>query len=54
MMRVTIDTGGKPFKIEAVTIDEDMQVKKQPVRLGIVLSEPVRAARVSVRITPAQ
>lgn len=53
-VRVTIDTGGRPFTIESVSIDEDMQVKMKPVRLGIVLSEPVRKARVSVMITPAR
>ena len=53
-MRVTIDTGGEPFRLETVTIDEDMQVKMQPFRLGIVLANPVKTARVSVKIEPAR
>ena len=53
-MRVAIDTGGEPFRLEAITIDEDMQVKIQPVRLGIVLANPVKTARVSVKIEPGR
>ena len=53
-MRVTIDTDGEPFRLETVTIDEDMQVKTQPVRIGIVLINPVKTARVSVKIEPAR
>lgn len=53
-MRVTIDTGGQPFHLEPVTIQEDMQVKMQPVRLGIILDKPVKSARIAVKIEPAR
>jgi len=52
-MLVTIDTGGKPFTLESITIEEDMQVKMQPVRLAIVLTHPVKDARISVKIEAA-
>ncbi len=48
-----IDTSGEPYHFESVIIDEDMQVKKQPTRIAIVLDNPVKTATVAVRIEPA-
>ncbi|MCF7848175.1 MAG: hypothetical protein K9M45_04935, partial [Kiritimatiellales bacterium] len=53
-VRVQIDTGGLPFKVVAETIDEDVKAKGKPVRLAIVLQQPVKQATVTATITPAK
>lgn len=52
-VKVSIDTGGQPFKLSWEKLDEDVQSPAKPMRLGIVLKSPVRTAAVTLRITPA-
>jgi len=51
-VRVRIDTGGEPFKITAERLDEDVPTRTKPLRLGIALCSPVKAAVVTLTITP--
>lgn len=51
VVRVAIDTGGAPFTIDAVQINEDAPV--HPTRLGINLAQPTSAATITLRITAA-
>jgi len=50
-VRVTIDTGGIPFTLDAERITEDAPV--HPTRLGINLSHPAAAPIITVLVTPA-
>jgi len=52
-VKVTIDAGKQAFRIEPTEIKEDVPGGRLPVRLGIVLVEPVREAAVRLTITPA-
>ena len=49
-VKVTIHTGGEPFKINIEPIKEDTPVK--PTRIGVNLTKPVTTARITVRIEP--
>ena len=49
-VRVTIDTGGKPYTVSADLIREDAPVK--PTRIGIALNAPVTDAIIQLTITP--
>jgi len=51
---VTITTDAGKFKIDSVTIDEDVRHHSKPVRVGITLAEPVTKATVTVKITPVE
>ncbi|HWX22677.1 MAG TPA: heparinase II/III family protein [Candidatus Binatia bacterium] len=51
--RVAIDTGGRGFKLDSETLNEDVHTPKKPVRLLIALEAPVEKAVVTLRITPA-
>jgi hypothetical protein len=51
-VRVKIDAGGQPFKIAAEKLDEDVHTPVKPMRLGIALKSPVKAAIVTLTITP--
>ena len=53
-VRVEVDSGGLEFTVEATEIDEDVKTPSKPLRIGIDISEPVRRARVSLTITPAE
>jgi hypothetical protein len=50
---VHIDTAGAPFKVASQTIEEDVSAPGKPVRLAIVLQEPVDRATVKITISPA-
>ncbi len=52
-VRVEIDTGGKPFQIQAEQIEEDVRGGRIPTRLGIDLAEPAAKATVTLRIVPS-
>lgn len=52
VVRVAIDAQGRSFKLKQETIDEDVDTKRKPVRLGIALDEKISSATVSLRITP--
>ena len=51
-VRVEIDAQGRSFKLKQETIDEDVDTKRKPVRLGIALDKKISTATVSLRITP--
>jgi hypothetical protein len=51
-VRVRIDTGGAAFKISAERLNEDVSTPTKPLRLGIALTSPVKAANVTLTITP--
>ena len=51
-VRVKIDTGGEPFKISEERLNEDVPTRTKPLRLGIALNSPVKAATVTLTITP--
>ena len=52
-VRMKIDTGGKPFQINAETLNENVTTRKKPVRISIALTSPVQSAQVSLTIAPA-
>ena len=51
-VRVTIDTQGRDFHLKQETIDEEVDTKRQPVRLGIALAAKVSTATVTLRMAP--
>jgi hypothetical protein len=51
-VRVRIDTGGEPFKISTERLNEDVPTRTKPLRLGIALNSLVKAAKVTLTITP--
>ena len=51
-VRVRIDTSGEPFKISAERLNEDVPTRTKRLRLGIALDSPVKAATVTLTITP--
>lgn len=50
-LKMTIDTGGKPFKVNIEPITEDAASK--PTRVGIDLTKAVSAAKITVKMEPA-
>jgi len=53
-LHVDIKVTGADFEIQPETIQEDVNARKQPTRLGINLARPVTYALVSITITPAE
>ena len=53
-LRVNIKVTGADFKIEPVTIEEDLSGRRLPTRLGINLTRPVLRAVICLTITPAE
>ncbi len=53
-VRVDITTENTEFKIEPVTIEEDLSAPSKPIRIGINLNKPVTNAVISLTITPAK
>jgi hypothetical protein len=53
-VEVTIATDGPSFRLVPEEIHENLHGNRVPVRLGIELVEPVRAATVTVTIRPAR
>ncbi len=51
-VRVAIDTQGRAFELKQETIDENVDSKRKPVRLGIALTPKVSTATVTLRISP--
>jgi hypothetical protein len=51
-LRVDIKVDGADFEVQPETIKENLSVRKDPVRLGIHLTRPVRHAVVMLTITP--
>jgi hypothetical protein len=53
-LHVDIEVTGAGFEIQSETIQEDVSARKQPIRLGIHLTQPVTRALVSLTITPKE
>jgi hypothetical protein len=51
-VRVTIDTQGREFKWRQEIIDEDVQSKRKPVRVGIALDSKISGGVITLRIVP--
>jgi hypothetical protein len=52
-VRVKIETGGEAFELKSKRLEADVHTPKHADRIGIALSVPVKAARVTLVITPA-
>ncbi len=53
-VEVAISTDGPAWQLVTEEIHEDLSGGRIPVRLGIALCDPVKAARVTVKITPVE
>jgi len=51
-VNVAIDAGGAAYKINAEPIKSEVRGDRKPVRIGVDLSQPVSAAKISIRVTP--
>jgi len=51
-VRVTIDTQGRAFRWRQEIIDEDVDTKRRPVRIGIALDDKISAGTITLRIAP--
>ena len=51
-LQVTIDTKGQSFKWRQEIIDEDVQSKRKPVRVGIKLNSKIASGVITLRIEP--
>jgi hypothetical protein len=51
-LRVTIDTQGQPFKWSSGLIDEDVEAKRKPCHIGIVLDRKIAQGVITLRIEP--
>jgi len=51
-LRVNIMADGADFEIQPETIKEDLSVRKDPIRLGIHLTRPIRHTIVTLTMTP--
>lgn len=49
-----IDTDGQPFEIQETLIPQKLACGKQGRRVGIVLTQPVEKARITLRFTPSE
>jgi hypothetical protein len=52
VLRVTIETGGKPFDIVKEILNEDLQTDRKPTRIAIRLRNPVLQATVRLTMEP--
>jgi hypothetical protein len=51
-VRVTIDTQGHSFQWRQELIDEDVESKRKPFHLGIVMKDKITKAVITLRISP--
>ena len=51
-VRVMIDTQGRSFQLKQEMIDEDVQSKRKPFRIGIVLDEKITSATLILTVVP--
>ena len=49
---IKIDTGGEPFSITEEIIEEKLSLEGKARRIGVQLTHPVQAARITFTITP--
>ncbi|HPS03012.1 MAG TPA: heparinase II/III family protein [Candidatus Sumerlaeota bacterium] len=52
VLRVTIETGGKPFDLVKEVLSEDLQTDRKPTRIAIRLRNPVLQATVRLTMEP--
>jgi hypothetical protein len=52
VLRVTIETGGKPFDLVKEILNEDLQADRKPTRIAIRLRNPVLQATVRLTMEP--
>lgn len=52
-VRVVVDTQGRAFELKQQTINEDVDTKRKPVHVGLVLTEKISTATITLRISPA-
>lgn len=52
-VRVRIETGGEPFEIKSKRLEADVHTPKHAERIGVALTFPVKAAQVTLVISPA-
>jgi hypothetical protein len=53
-VRVTVDAQGHSFKFHQETINEDVDTKRKPIRLGIILDDKISGGIVALNIVPIQ
>ena len=53
-VRVTIDTQGRAFKWRQDKIDEDVQSKRKPIRIGIALNDKLVSGAITLRMEPVK
>ena len=51
-VRVVLETGDRPVRVQAEPIEEEAMSRIRPVRVGIAAAEPAEAFRVTLRILP--
>jgi hypothetical protein len=51
VVRVEVETENVPFTVKCETLNEDVHTARKPLRIGIALKEPVKDARVRLRIS---
>jgi hypothetical protein len=51
VLRVSIDSAGKPFQIHTQTLTENVRYDRQPQRLGLRLKKPASQVRLSLTMT---
>ena len=51
-LRVEVTVNGGSWKLRPEVLQEDLPAKRLPTRLGLALDAPVRAASITVKITP--
>ena len=53
-VRVTVDAQGRSFQFHQETINEDVDTKRKPVRLGIALDDKISDGIIALKIVPMQ
>jgi len=51
-LRVEVKVDGGSWKLRSEVLQEDLPAKRLPTRLGLALDAPVRAASITVKISP--
>jgi hypothetical protein len=52
VLRVTIETGGKPFDLVKEILNEDLRTDRKPTRIAVRLRNPVLQATVRLTMEP--
>lgn len=51
-IRVTVDSGGQAFELQAETLNEDVLTRVKPIRLGFKVTAPVEQLKFKLTIVP--